>query len=54
VSKVSFWTVAIQALMSAYACGIYLLTAIILGIHPSYHLIFQHMRYVELTPVQRM
>jgi hypothetical protein len=32
VSKVSFWTVAMQALMSGYLCGIYLVTAIILGI----------------------
>jgi hypothetical protein len=28
---VSFWTVAMQALMSGYLCGIYLVTAIILG-----------------------
>jgi len=30
VSKVSFWTVAMQALMSGYLCGIYLVTAILL------------------------
>jgi len=54
VSKVSFWTVAMQALMSGYLCGIYLVTAIILGIHPSHYLLLQHLQYVELTRVQRM
>ena len=33
VSKVSFWTIALQAVMSGYCTGIYLVTAILLGTH---------------------
>jgi hypothetical protein len=39
VSKVSLWTVAMQALMSGYLCVIYLVTAVLLGMSHIAHVL---------------